>query len=172
MRLKLAYYDDPVLRKKTERVNLIDDKLSQLVDDMIETMLACDGVGLAAPQVHHSLNLFVTCIPFRKPSGEWIPGKPRIFINPEIISYSKELQIFSEGCLSIPNFYMNVERPKTIDIRATDIHGQIFEETLSNFEATNFMHEYDHLNGILIVDYYSPEAKKSLERLLKISKTL
>lgn len=166
MKLPLAYYTEPVLRKKTERVNQIDDKLRQFVADMIETMHAHHGSGLAAPQVHQSLTLFVSCVPFRKVGNEWVPGPDRVFINPEIISQSDELQSFSEGCLSIPNFNTVVRRPAKIQIRATDLEGNIFEDTLEGFPATNFMHEYDHLQGKLIIDYYSAEQRQALAKLL------
>lgn len=132
-------------------------------------MHAHNGIGLAAPQVSLSIALFITCVPKQQPNGKWIPGQPRIFLNPQIIEMSKEMQTFSEGCLSIPNLHMNVTRPKEIKIQATDINGHHFEETLSDFEATNFMHENDHLNGVLIVDYYSIDDRKSLELLFKSS---
>ena len=167
MKLNVAYYNDPILREKSQRVEYIDDNLRQFVDDMIETMLAHNGIGLAAPQVHHPIALFITRVPTRRLNGEWSPGRPRVFINPEIISFSEEMQTFSEGCLSIPNLYMNVTRPKEIKIKATDLDGNSFEETFSGFEATNFMHENDHLKGVLIVDYFSIEERKSLEQLFK-----
>ena len=169
MKLNLAYYNDPVLRVKAQRVECIDDHLRQLVDDMIETMHALNGIGLAAPQIHQSISLFVTCVPTQTPSGKWASGEPRIFINPQIISSSEEMQTFSEGCLSIPNLHMKVTRPKEIKIQATDFNGRSFEETMVGFEATNFMHENDHLNGILIVDYYSIEERKLLEQLFNAS---
>jgi peptide deformylase len=170
MKLKLAHYSDPILRKKVERVNFIDDDLRRLVDDMIETMHALNGIGLAAPQVFRSIALFITNVPKQLPNGKWVPGQPRVFLNPQIVEVSEEMQTISEGCLSIPNLYMNVTRPKEIKIQATDINGHPIEETLSDFEATNFLHEYDHLNGILIIDYYSPEERKSLELLFKSSR--
>lgn len=167
MKLKLAYYSDPILRKKVERINFIDDELRRLVDDMIETMQAHNGIGLAAPQVFHSIALFITCLPKQLPNGKWSPAQPRIFLNPQIIEESSEMQTFAEGCLSIPKLYLNVTRPKEIKIRATDLNGHQFEETLSGFEATNFMHENDHLNGILTVDHCSIEERNALELLFK-----
>lgn len=169
MKLPLAYYSDPILRKRTERIDCIDDQLLHFVDDMIETMHACDGIGLAAPQVYKSISLFITCVPYQKPNGKWMPGNNRVFINPEIISQSDEVQTFSEGCLSIPHIYFHVTRPESIIIQATDLEGNRFEESFSGFEATNFMHENDHLNGILIIDYISVEARRSLEQLIKDS---
>ncbi len=167
MKLKLAYYSEPVLRKIAERVEGIDDLIRTLVNDMIETMVEVDGIGLAAPQVFQSLRLFIACPPIQRPNGRWEPGKVRVYVNPEIISSSEEIQTFSEGCLSIPNFYMKVTRPQKIKIKACDLSGEIFEEQLEGFSATNFLHEYDHLNGVLIVDYYTQEQKKSLQQLLE-----
>jgi peptide deformylase len=165
MKLPLAYYHDPILRKKAERVNQIDDSLRLFISDMIETLHATKGIGLAAPQVHRSIALFVSCVPTKNKQGQWEPGQVRVFINPQILSVSEEKQTFTEGCLSIPNLHMHVTRPAIITIQATDIEGNIFEETLSGLPATNFMHEYDHLNGILIIDYYSLNERKALETL-------
>lgn len=170
MKLPLAYYNDPVLRKKAARVDYIDDQLRLLIDHMIETVHAINGIGLAAPQVFQSLSLFVTCVPTLNATRQYTPGKIRIFINPEILSFSEETQTFSEGCLSIPNIYINVTRPSKIKIQATDLHGNRFEEELSGFAATNFMHENDHLHGILITDYLRTEEKKSLKELLAFEK--
>lgn len=169
MKLPLAYYTDPVLRKKAERVNHIDDELRQFVADMIETMHATKGIGLAAPQVHRSLSLFVTCVPVQKPNGEWAEGQVRVFINPEIISSNQEMQSFTEGCLSLPKLYVKVTRPSIIKIKATDLDGNPIEETMTGFTATNFMHENDHLNGVLIVDHLNVDERKSILNLLKSS---
>lgn len=168
MKLTIAYYNDPVLRKKVERVNHIDDDLRKLVSDMIETMHATNGIGLAAPQVHRSIALFITYVPYQGPNGELLYEKERVYINPEILSYSEKMQMFSEGCLSIPNIHINVKRPASIKIRATDLEGNTIEDTLSGFPATNFMHEFDHLNGILITDHLSPKERAELEKLFRV----
>lgn len=167
MKLKIAYYNDPVLRKKAERVNQIDDELRQLVSDMIETMQATNGIGLAAPQVHRSLALFITYVSFQDANGEWLPEKLRVYLNPQILSYSDKMQVFAEGCLSIPNIHINVKRPASIKILATDLDGNPIEDTLTGFPATNFMHEFDHLNGILITDHLSPKERQELEKLFR-----
>jgi peptide deformylase len=169
MKLPIAYYNDPILRQKALRVEYIDDQLRQLVTDMIETMHTNNGIGLAAPQIHQLKTLFITCVPIQKPNGRWMSGQDRVFINPQILSLSEETQTFTEGCLSIPKISMNVTRPSTITIQATDLNGNSFQETLSGFEATNFMHEYDHLNGVLIIDYLSIEERKALGQLFNSS---
>lgn len=165
MKLSLAYFNDPVLRRKADRVNHIDDNLRELVEGMIKMMHALDGIGIAAPQVHRSVSLFVTCVPSEH-DDEYLPGKDRVFINPQILSKSKGTQVNSEGCLSLPNIYLNVTRPKTIKIQATDLDGNIFEETMTGYVAANFMHENDHLQGTLIVDHLSLEERKALAQLL------
>ncbi len=166
MTLPLAYYPDPILRKKGERVNQIDDSLRQLVMDMVETMHANRGIGLAAPQVSYSITLFVTCVPIQI-DGKWYRGKNRVFINPKVLACSEEPQLSEEGCLSIPKIPVTVTRPASIQIQATDLTGQTFEETLQGLHAANFLHELDHLNGILIIDYLNEEKKKMIEPLLE-----
>ncbi len=166
MKLAISYYTDPVLRKKAERVEHIDDALRQFVADMLETMHDKRGIGLAAPQVGRSIALFITYVPMKKQDGRKMPPQERIFINPEVLQVSEETQTFSEGCLSIPNLYINVTRPSSIKIKTTNLQGETFEETLSGFEATNFLHEYDHLQGILITDRLKDSERNILINLL------
>ncbi|MCE2982208.1 MAG: peptide deformylase [Parachlamydia sp.] len=171
MKLPLAYYGDAVLRKKTSPVNEIDETIRQLVIDMTETMEANDGCGLAAPQVHQSLSLFITCIPRYLDDDTVLPGTLRVFINPKIISYSEETWGCQEGCLSIPGIRETVVRPMKVTIQATDLEGHPFSEEFVGFDAHVIMHENDHINGVLYVDRLSPAKKKQLEpRLKKIKK--
>ena len=173
MKLPLAYYGDPVLRKKTIPVLEINEEIRQLISDMVETMKANNGVGLAAPQVHRSLSIFITHTPIEQPDGKWIPGKLRIFINPKILSITEETEVHSEGCLSIPKIYGEVERPFKVIVRATDLNGDVFEEEFSGLEACCVLHENDHINGVLFVDRIYGKARKELEPKLKaIKKTL
>lgn len=167
MPLPLAYYGDPILRKKTSQILEINDPIRQLIKEMIETMDESDGVGLAAPQVYQSLSLFVTRIPFQDENNKSVRGVARVFINPKILSYSEELWPLDEGCLSIPGFYRNVLRPAKIVIEATDLERSRFEEEFSHYPAHVFMHENDHLNGVLYVDRLPPKERKELEPLLK-----
>lgn len=166
MILPLAYYNDPVLRKKAERVNQIDDDLHQLINDMVETLTHAKGCGLAAPQVKRSLALFITRLP--RPNSEGIMQEPtdKVYLNPKILWKSETPQQYSEGCLSIPNAWFKITRSSSIKIQATDLNGQVFEEDLTGFAATNFQHEFDHLEGVLITDYLTAEEKKSLMSLL------
>ena len=126
-------------------------------------MAACPGIGLAAIQVAQPLRLITMDLAKREESGETTP-KPRVFINPEIISKSEELSVYEEGCLSIPEYYEEVERPAQVRIRFTDLDGKVHEEDAEGLYATCIQHEIDHLNGVLFVDYLS---KLKRDRVLK-----
>lgn len=167
MKLELAYYGNPVLRKKTKQVEKIDDELRQFIENMIQAMHEFNGIGLAAPQVNQLVAVFVTCVPIAMPEGKWGEGTNRVFINPKILSYSEEMQTISEGCLSIPKLYVDINRPLTIQIEAMDITGNIFQETLTGLHAANFMHENDHLNGVLIIDRMDRKERKTIENKLR-----
>jgi peptide deformylase len=167
MKLPLAYYGDPVLRKKGTPVDKIDETIHQLVKDMAETMEANDGCGLAAPQVHQSLTLFITCIPRYIDEETVLPGELRVFINPKIISYSQEVWPCQEGCLSIPGLRETVVRPLKVTIQATDLEGKTFQESFVGFDAHVIMHENDHINGVLFIDRLPPRRKKDIEGYLR-----
>lgn len=172
MKLPLAYYGNPILRKKVSPITEINDDIRQLVLDMAETMIAHNGCGLAAPQIHRSISLFITQIPYYE-NEEYMPGELKVYINPKIIEYSQEQDLLEEGCLSIPKIREGVYRPLKIKIQATNLNGEIFEEQLSEFEARAFMHENDHLNGVLFIDRISPRQKKRIEsKLREIKKTM
>ncbi len=167
MKLPLAYYGNPVLRTKAAPVKEINAEIKQLVQDMIETMEAENGWGLAAPQVHQSVAIFLTHVSYETPEGTWVPGKLRVFINPKIVAISKEQWEFSEGCLSIPGLYGKVERPISLTFEATDIEGNSFSEELTGLEARAFLHENDHINGVLWVDRVKGKARQELENKLR-----
>lgn len=167
MKLPLAYYGDSVLRKKGAPVTEINDEIKQLVADMLETMEANDGIGLAAPQVHRSLLLFITRIPRYDENNRMIPGQLRVFINPKIISYSSEHWACEEGCLSIPGLRKVVDRPFKVTFQATDLEGNTFTEEFEEFDAHVMMHENDHINGVLYIDRLSPKQKKEIESFLR-----
>lgn len=167
MKLPLAYYGNPILRKKTAHVKEINDEIRQLVHDMIETMQVENGWGLAAPQIHQSLAIFLTHVSYETPEGKWVPGKLRVFINPKILDISKEQWEFSEGCLSIPGLYGKVERPIKLTFEATDLEGNKFSEELSGLEARAFLHENDHINGVLWIDRVKGKARQEIEPKLR-----
>lgn len=174
MKLDLAYLGNPVLRKKGVKISEITPEIIQLVADMVETMLANNGIGLAAPQVNQSLALFITQVPIKKSEDsddhEWEEGDLRVFINPQIINYSKDTWFREEGCLSIPGAYGDVERPVTIKIKATDLQGNLFEDELNWLAARAFMHENDHINGVLFLDRMDKRERQKLEPTLNAVK--
>jgi len=167
MKLPLAYYGDSILRKKTVRVDEINDEIRQFVSDMYETMMANDGCGLAANQVHSDRAIFVTCIPTYLEDETMVPGEFRVFINPKIISYSEEVWACSEACLSIPKLSETVVRPFKITIEATDLEGNRFTEEFEEFPAHVMMHENDHINGVLFIDRLPPKKKKEIDPYLR-----
>lgn len=177
MKLPIAYYGNPILRKKAARVETITDEIRQLVKDMEETMHALDGIGLAAPQIKHSLALFITYVSQDEAGNEAdeedIPPVVRVYINPKIIEYSQEEGSRDEGCLSIPLIYGNVIRPRHIKIEATDLEGNLFTKTLSDLPARNFLHENDHINGVLFIDRIRGKEREEIDKSLrKIKKEL
>ena len=138
--------NNPVLRQKAEKVNEITPIIKRLILDMIKTVkVDPNSIGLAAPQVNHSLRIIAA-----KPS----PQEPiLILINPEIKKRSFRKEIIEEGCLSLPNFSAPVKRPKKITIQGLNIKGQLIKIQAKGFLARILQHEIDHLNGILISDY-------------------
>lgn len=146
---------DPRLRTVSKPVEAIDAELQTLIDDMFETMYAAPGIGLAAIQVGVPKRLLV--IDLQEEEGE--DGKPikapRVFINPEILETSEEQQVYSEGCLSVPDQYADVERPAVIRARWQDRDGTVREEQLDGLLAICLQHEMDHLEGILFIDHLS-----------------
>lgn len=171
MKLNLAYYGDPILRKKAARVDHIDDELRQFVADMIETMVE-SGMGLAAPQVKRSIALFVAMFPVEDPDGKFRYSPPQVFINPKILAHSEETWTEDEGCLSIPKLRGDVTRPLKISIEATDLDGNHFTAELVGWPARVFLHENDHLNGVLYIDRMDPKKRKEIEpKLREIKRT-
>ena len=170
MKLDLAYLGNPILRKKGAKISKITPEIVQLVADMADTMIANNGIGLAAPQVNKSLALFITQVPIKVSDDpedhEWEQGDLRVFINPKILDHGSDTWLRDEGCLSIPGVYGSVERPITILIQATDLDGNLFEEELSWLPARAFMHENDHINGILFLDRMEKEARRKLDQEL------
>ena len=145
---------DRRLRLVSEPVDKITPEIRKLVDDMFETMYDAPGIGLAAIQVAEPLRLITMDLAKKSEDGE-TKREPRVFINPEILSSSEELSVYEEGCLSIPEYYEEVERPARVRVRYTDLDGKVHEEDAEALFATCIQHEIDHLNGVLFVDYLS-----------------
>ena len=137
---------DPILRKRSRKVEEVNDRIRMILDDMVETMREAEGVGLAAPQVGILRRMFV---------AEPEPGKVYYMINPEITD-KEGAQKSNEGCLSVPGYMGIVERPEKIKIKGLDYYGNMQEHDLEGFEAIVMCHENDHLDGIL----YTDKAKK------------
>jgi peptide deformylase len=157
---QIRTYPDPVLRNKTSRVERIDSTLNRLIEDMVETMHAAPGVGLAANQVGVSLQLAVIDLSSREDEEQRHPLL--VIINPEILVMEGSV-IEEEGCLSIPDYAEKVKRAARVKVRAQDRMGKPFELEAEGLMAKALQHEIDHLNGLLFVDKLSP-LKKSLFR--------
>ena len=153
--LQIVTLPDEVLRKKARPVAKFDDELQTLIDNMIETMRAANGVGLAAPQIGQSIQLAVIeTLPKVDEEGEDIPDSRELFViaNPRIVWESREVIDGIEGCLSIPGYVGEVERAYAVRIRAQDRRGKNIKLRLKGWTARIFQHEIDHLNGVLYID--------------------
>ena len=145
----------PILREKTRPVTVFDDELQTLIDNMIETMREANGVGLAAPQINLPISLTVIeGLPKEDEEGNEIPDSRQLFVvvNPKIVWYSQDVVDGIEGCLSIPGYLGEVERPDAIRIRAQNRQGKKVKMRLTGWTARIFQHEIDHLNGVLYID--------------------
>jgi peptide deformylase len=145
---------DKQLRLVSKPIEKVTPDIRKLADDMFETMYAAPGIGLAAIQVAQPLRLITMDLAKKNEEGETTP-QPRVFINPEILSSSEETSVYEEGCLSIPEYYEEVERPARVRVRFTDFDGKVHEEDAEGLYATCIQHEIDHLNGVLFIDYLS-----------------
>ena len=145
---------DKRLRQVSATVKKIDAGIRTLVEEMFETMYDAPGIGLAAIQVAQPVRLITMDLAKKNEEGETTP-QPRVFINPEILSSSEETSVYEEGCLSIPEYYAEVERPAQVRIRYTDLDGHVHEEDADGLFATCIQHEIDHLNGLLFIDHIS-----------------
>lgn len=165
--LQIHVHPDPVLRKIAEPVATVTPDIIQLLDDMLETMYAAPGIGLAAPQIGVSKRLVVIDV---EGGREGEPANPLRLINPEIIAVSDSKTVLDEGCLSLPDMRVEVMRPEAVAVRYMDVEGNIQTMEADELLAKALQHEIDHLDGKLIFDYLS-----SLKRdmvLRKYNKTL
>ncbi|BAY11650.1 peptide deformylase [Calothrix sp. NIES-2098] len=145
--LQLHYLGDRVLRQPAKRITKVDDELRQLVREMLQTMYSKDGIGLAAPQVGVHKQLIVIDLEPDNPANP-----PLVLINPTIKQVSKEICVAQEGCLSIPNVYMDVKRPEVVEIAYKDEYGRPKTLKANDLLARCIQHEMDHLNGVVFVD--------------------
>lgn len=145
--LQLHYLGDRVLRQPAKRITKIDDEVRQLAKQMLRTMYSENGIGLAAPQVGiHKQLLVVDC----DPDNAATP--PLVLINPEIKKESRDMCVIQEGCLSIPNVFLDVTRPEVIEVAYKDINGKPQRLVAKELLARVIQHEIDHLNGVMFVD--------------------
>jgi peptide deformylase len=150
---------DKQLRLVSTPIEKVTSEVRKLADDMLETMYEAPGIGLAGIQV--AVPQRIVTMDLAKKDDE---PQPRVFINPEILWSSEERSSYEEGCLSIPEYYEQVERPAKVRVRYTDLDGKVHEEEADGLFATCIQHEIDHLNGVLFVDYLS---RLKRERVLK-----
>lgn len=159
-KLDILHFPDPRLRTRAEPVTEVDEALRQLADDMLETMYAAPGIGLAATQVNVHKRILVLDVSEDN-------SLPMVFINPEILSEQGREEM-DEGCLSVPGIYETVSRAESIRVRALDRNGDTFEMDADGLLAVCIQHEIDHLDGKLFVDYLSSLKRERIrKRLLK-----
>ncbi|MDD2305902.1 MAG: peptide deformylase [Prolixibacteraceae bacterium] len=165
----VTVFGDPVLRKKAEPITKDFQDLKGFIQNMFDTMYNSDGVGLAAPQVGQAVRIFV--IDSDIDDEDELPGIKKAFINPEIVEKSGDEWLMNEGCLSLPEIREDVLRPETVKIKYLDEEFNEHIETYSGFTSRVIQHEYDHLEGVMFVDYLNPLRKRILKsKLSAISK--
>ena len=158
--LNILEFPDPRLRTLAKPVDVVDDEIRRLIDDMFETMYAAPGIGLAATQVNVHKRVVVMDLSEDK-------SEPLVFINPAFESLTDQMDQYQEGCLSVPGFYENVDRPQKVLIKALDRDGQPFELVAEGLLAVCIQHECDHLNGKLFVDYLSTLKRDRIRKKLE-----
>jgi len=176
VRLSILQYGDPILRAKGKRIDRIDDRIRELARNMIETMHAANGVGLAAHQIGEAIQLTVLDISqvedrptTMKLNGQDVDPKttmPLVLVNPQV-ELGRETEPGTEGCLSFPEITGEIDRARSIHVRAQNLDGAAIEIETTGFLARAIQHEVDHLNGILFIDRMSSGTKASLSSKLK-----
>ena len=158
MLLRITKIGEEILRQKAQPVEEINDEIRQLANDMLETMIDADGVGLAAPQIGRSIRMFVIMAD---------DDVKRVFINPQIIKTSNEVGPYDEGCLSIPQVYETIVRPLQVTVQAYDENGKRFTLDADGLLARCIQHENDHLDGVLYIDRGDPDVAQKTEEQVK-----
>jgi len=157
----ILHYPDKRLREKGRQVTAFTPELQALIDDMAETMYAAPGVGLAATQIGEALQLFIVDV-----AAEDEPSDLRVFINPEIVE-RHETVTWPEGCLSFPGINEDIDRAARITVRALDRNGDPFELEAEELLAVAIQHEYDHLQGVLMIDHLGALKKRLVSRKMQ-----
>jgi len=159
----IIIHPDPRLKQACKPVAGITPDLRRLADDMLETMYAAPGIGLAAPQVGAMVRLLVMdCV-----KEVDVPARPLALFNPQVVWTSDQLRVYEEGCLSIPDQFADVERPVEVEVRWTGPDGLVQQERFAGLWATCVQHEIDHLNGRLFIDYLSPIKRQMITRKME-----
>lgn len=163
MKLKILIHPDPRLKKVCAAVPDISDKIRSFADDMLETMYTAPGIGLAAPQVGVLERMIVLdCV---KEDGA--KPEPLVMVNPRVIAASDETNVYDEGCLSIPDQYADVTRPKEVRVEWLDLNGNLQKRDMDGLWATCVQHEIDHLEGKLFIDYLKPLKRQMITRKMQ-----
>lgn len=162
--LTLITYPDPRLRDKSKPVEQVDDTIRQILSDMLETMYACNGIGLAAVQVGILKRMLVIDV---EQDEDGNPGTPIKMVNPEIIWHSDQEKGFEEGCLSFPGQYAEVERPAEVKIQYQDEQGELRTLHAKDMLSVCVQHEIDHLNGVTFPDHLSRIKRDMIQRKVK-----
>lgn len=166
----IVAYGNPILKREAEEINEGDD-VSAIIADMFDTMDHANGVGLAAPQINKGIRIFVIDSSLMIEEGDEEKGIRKAFINPIILDEYGDAYTFEEGCLSIPEVRAEITRPETLTIEYFDENWNLKEEEFTKMTARVIQHEYDHLEGILFVDYLKGLKRRMLKgKLLEISK--
>ena len=169
--LRIYETPDPMLRQISTRVETVDDDLRALIEDMFETMYDAPGIGLAAVQVGVPKRVLVMDLGEPEEEGGKPVREPRVFINPEIVTHSDDEVPYTEGCLSVPDQYAEVQRPDRIRAKWLDERGERHEEDLDGLLAVCLQHEMDHLEGVLFIDHLSKLKRDMvLKKLAKMRK--
>jgi len=158
--LNILHFPDPRLRKVANPVTNFNDDLQQLIEDMLETMYAAPGIGLAATQVNVQKRVLVIDISEDK-------NDPQVFVNPQINNAGDETEEMEEGCLSVPGFFESVTRPNQVEVNAHDAEGNLFTLNAEGLLAVCIQHEIDHLDGKLFVDYLSSIKRQRIRHKLE-----
>jgi peptide deformylase len=165
--LDILTVPNPVLKQVSTPVERVDDDLRRLMDDMLETMYAAPGIGLAAIQVGVPKQVIVMDL-----ARQDEPPQPRYFVNPEILWASDETAPYEEGCLSVPEIYDEVDRPARVKLRYLDYHGKEVTEDAEGLFAVCIQHEMDHLKGVLFIDHLSRlKRDRAVARVRKLART-
>lgn len=167
MPLKIYYYGHPILRKRCEPITEITEDLKKLVHEMTEALTPNNAAGFAAPQVGHSLRLFILCRYVETEDGHLTMTPPYIYINPKVTIIGDEVCLDDEACVSIPGIREDVERPWRVRIEAMNLKGEIFVDELEGYNARGILHENDHINGVLFIDRIDKHTRKKIEPALR-----